>query len=86
MMKLLFGKKYFIDNADDAKEIGFDIYAGDLTVHDGRTWHRVKQSPLIGEASRRRVMYVPIITGKYKPKSENSKTPLYHRLAAKVPK
>ncbi|MBA4197636.1 MAG: phytanoyl-CoA dioxygenase [Chitinophaga sp.] len=86
MIKLLFGKKYFIDNSDDDKEVGFDIYSGDLTVHDGRTWHRVKQSPLIGEASRRRVMYVPIITGKYKPKSENSKTPFYHRLATKVPR
>lgn len=84
MIKLLFGKKYFIDNSDDAKEVGFDIQAGDLTVHDGRTWHRVKQSPLVGEASRRRVMYIPIITGKYKPKSEKSKTPFYHKFTSKV--
>jgi len=86
MLKLLFGKKYFIDNSDDDREVGFDIYSGDLSVHDGRLWHRVKQSPLYGEASRRRVMYVPIITGKYKPKSETSKTPFYHRLASKVPR
>lgn len=86
ILKLLFGKKYFIDNTDDPREVGFDIYSGDLTVHDGRTWHRVKQSPLLGEASRRRVMYIPIVTGKYKPKSANSKTPLYQRLASKVPK
>ncbi len=84
MVKLLFGKKYFIDNNDDSKEIGFDINAGDLTVHDGRTWHRVKQSPLMGEASRRRVMYIPIITGKFKPKNENSKTPFYHKFGKKV--
>jgi len=84
VVKLLFGKKYFIDNSDDDKEVGFDINAGDLTVHDGRTWHRVKQSPLIGEASRRRVMYIPIITGKYKPKHEGSKTPFYHRFTRKV--
>ena len=86
VLKLLFGKKYFIDNSDDKREVGFDIHAGDLTVHDGRTWHRVKQSPLMGEASRRRVMYVPIITGKYKPKNEDSKTPFYHKLAKQVPK
>jgi ectoine hydroxylase-related dioxygenase (phytanoyl-CoA dioxygenase family) len=86
LLKLLFGKKYFIDNSDDEKEVGFDIQSGDLTVHDGRTWHRVKQSPLVGEASRRRVMYVPIITGKYMPKDANSKTPFYHKLAKKVPK
>jgi len=84
MLQLLFAKKYFVDNNDDPKEVGFDIYAGDLTVHDGRTWHRVKQSPLFGEASRRRVMYVPIITGKYKPKHEKSKTPFYHRFTSVV--
>ena len=84
MFKLLFGKKYFVDNSDDKKEIGFDIYSGDLTVHDGRTWHRVKQSSLTGEASRRRVMYIPIITGKYKPKHEKSKTPFYHKFTGKV--
>ena len=84
IMKLLFGKKYFIDNTDDSREVGFDINAGDLTVHDGRTWHRVKQSPLVGEASRRRVMYIPIITGKYKPKNEKSRTPFYHKFTSKV--
>jgi phytanoyl-CoA hydroxylase len=84
MLRLLFGKKYFIDNNPDAREIGFDIEAGDLTVHDGRIWHRAQQSPHLGEASRRRVMYVPIITGKYMPKDANSKTPFYHRLASKV--
>ncbi len=83
-IKLLFGKKYFIDNSSDPKEVGFDINAGDLSVHDGRLWHRVKQSPKFGEESRRRVMYIPIITGKHKPKDEMSKTPLYHRLAKVV--
>jgi phytanoyl-CoA dioxygenase PhyH len=84
MMKLLFGKKYFIDNNPDRREIGFDLNAGDLTVHDGRLWHRAQQSPYYGEKSRRRVMYVPIITGKYMPKHEKSKTPFYHRFASKV--
>ena len=84
VLKLLFGKKYFIDNSDDNREVGFDLNAGDLSVHDGRLWHRVKQSPKFGEESRRRVMYVPIVTGKYKPKDENSKTPFYHRFTSKV--
>ena len=35
--------------------------AGDLTVHDGRLWHRVALSPYVGEKSRRRVMYVPVV-------------------------
>lgn len=84
VIKLLFGKKYFIDNNDDSREVGFDMHAGDLSVHDGRLWHRVKQSPKFGEESRRRVMYVPIVTGKYKPKDETSKTPFYHRFTSKV--
>jgi phytanoyl-CoA hydroxylase len=53
-------------------------------VHDGRIWHRAALSPLYGDASRRRVMYVPVVTGKYMPKDANSKTPFYHRLASKV--
>jgi Phytanoyl-CoA dioxygenase (PhyH) len=81
LLKLLFRKKYFIDNNPDEKEVGFEIEAGDLTVHDGRLWHRVQQSPYTGEKSRRRVMYIPIITGVYQPKTASSPTPFYHKLA-----
>ncbi|MDQ1089975.1 MULTISPECIES: phytanoyl-CoA dioxygenase family protein [unclassified Siphonobacter] len=85
--KLLFRKKYFIDNNPDPKETGFEIEAGDLTIHDGRLWHRVQQSPFIGEKSRRRVMYIPIITGEYSPKHAESPTPFYHKLGSiKLPK
>ncbi len=84
VLKLLFAKKYFVDNNSDKREAGFDMFAGDLSVHDGRLWHRVQQSPNYGEKSRRRVMYIPIITGKYKPKTEDSKTPFYHKFASKV--
>ncbi|ANH80616.1 phytanoyl-CoA dioxygenase [Niabella ginsenosidivorans] len=81
LLTLFFKKKYFIDHKPDEKEIGFDIEAGDLTVHDGRLWHRVQQSPHIGESSRRRVMYIPVVTGAYAPKHADSKTPIYHQLA-----
>lgn len=84
MIRLLFGKKYFIDHRPDPREVGLDIEAGDLTVHDGRLWHRVQQSPYYGEKSRRRVMYIPVVTGKYMPKDKNSKTPFYHRFAQSV--
>jgi len=57
MLKLLFKKKYFVDHKPDPKEVGLDISAGDLTVHDGRIWHRVQQSPFYGEKSRRRVIF-----------------------------
>ena len=81
-LKLLFKKKYFVDHKPDPKEVGLNTAAGDLTVHDGRIWHRVQQSPFYGEKSRRRVMYVPVVTGNYMPKCNKSKTPFYHRFAS----
>ena len=84
IIKLLFQKKYFVDHNPDPKEVGFDINSGDLTVHDGRLWHRVQKSPFYGEKSRRRVMYVPVVTGKYIKKHSGSKTPFYHRFASTV--
>lgn len=77
---MLFRKRYFVDNTPDPKEVGFAINAGDLTIHDGRIWHRVERSHLVGEASRRRVMYVPIICGKFQPRTGSERTPIYHRL------
>ena len=77
---LLFKKIYFISHKPDKAELGLNVEAGDLTVHDGRLWHRVAQSPFVGEKSRRRVMYVPIICGKFIPKSDKSKPMLYQRL------
>ena len=77
---MLFKKAYFISHKPDKKEIGLNVEAGDLTVHDGRLWHRVARSPFTGEKIRRRVMYVPIITGKFNPRNENSKPLLYQRL------
>jgi hypothetical protein len=53
---------------------------GDLTVHDGRLWHRVARSAKTGSASIRRSMYVPYLTGPYEPKGKRSKVPLYHHL------
>ena len=76
---LFFRKKYFVDNDPDPEELAIVTQAGDLTIHDGRLWHRVAKSPLTGEKSRRRVMYIPIICGDYQPKNEHSKTPLYQR-------
>ena len=77
---MLFKKIYFISHKPDKKELGLNVEAGDLTVHDGRLWHRVARSPFTGEKSRRRVMYVPIVTGKFAPRDENSKPLLYQRL------
>lgn len=80
----LFRKRYFLDHDNDPEEIALAPAAGDLTVHDGRLWHRVAQSSISGEASRRRVMYIPVIAGRYQPKNQHSPTPLYQRFAGWV--
>jgi phytanoyl-CoA hydroxylase len=84
LYQMLFRKKYFLDNNADANEMAITPVAGDLTIHDGRLWHRVAQSSVIGEESRRRVIYIPIIAGKYEPKNENSPTAFYQRFAGLV--
>jgi phytanoyl-CoA hydroxylase len=81
LYQVLFRKKYFLDHDADENEVVIAPVAGDLTIHDGRLWHRVAQSSVVGEESRRRVIYIPILAGKYKPKNEDSPTALYQRLA-----
>ena len=84
LYSMLFRKRYFLDNKADKNEIAIVPEAGDLTIHDGRLWHRVAQSSAIGEESRRRVIYIPIIAGKYEPKHEDSPTAFYQRFASLV--
>jgi len=84
VFNMLFRKRYFLDNNHDPEEIAVIPKAGDLTIHDGRLWHRVAKSSVAGEASRRRVIYIPIITGKFEPKNENSPTLFYQRFAGLV--
>jgi ectoine hydroxylase-related dioxygenase (phytanoyl-CoA dioxygenase family) len=81
LYQMLFRKRYFLDHNFDANELAIAPKAGDLTIHDGRLWHRVAQSSVIGEESRRRVIYIPIIAGKYEPKHVDSPTALYQRFA-----
>ena len=79
LFKTIFRKKYFLDTRPDKDEFAIVPEAGDLTVHDGRLWHRVAKSNVIGEESRRRVIYVPIVTGKVEEKDEQSPTLFYQR-------
>lgn len=78
---MLFGKLHFFDHRDDPREIILEADAGDLTFHDGRTWHRVGKAQTTGLASLRRTMYLPFLTGPFEPKSEASRMPLYHRFS-----
>jgi hypothetical protein len=79
---MCFRKLYFVSHAPDPDEICVETKPGDLTVHDGRLWHRVARSTREGPASLRRSMYVPYLTGPYEPKREDSPTPAYHRVGA----
>ncbi len=76
----VFRKAYFISHAADPNEVCVEAERGDLTIHDGRLWHRVARAEVTGEASRRRVAYLPFIDGPRQPKTEDSPTPLYHYL------
>lgn len=78
--KMLLRKWYFIDHKPDPNEVCVTAKCGDLTIHDGRLWHRVARATVEGEASRRRVIYLPFVDGPRHPKDENSPTPLYHYL------
>ncbi len=77
---MCFRKPYFVSHAPDPQEFAIETRPGDLTVHDGRMWHRVARSQRMGAASLRHSVYVPYITGPYQPKHEGSRTPAYHHL------
>jgi phytanoyl-CoA hydroxylase len=80
LLSMAFRKLYFLDHREDPEEVMLEARAGDLTVHDGRLWHRVARAAVAGDASQRRTLYVPYLTGPYEPKHEHSPTPFYHRL------
>ena len=77
----VFRKAHFVSHNVDPNEIAVLTKPGDLTIHDGRLWHRVQKSNRTGAESLRRVMYVPYLTDEYQPKNDNSPTPLYHYLS-----
>ncbi|MCB9506360.1 MAG: phytanoyl-CoA dioxygenase family protein [Myxococcales bacterium] len=81
---MFLGKAHFMAHDDDPREYLVEADAGDLTLHDGRLWHRVGSPQLSGPASRRRTMYVPFLNGERQAKDESSKTPFYHRFSKYV--
>lgn len=82
----LFHKVHFVTNDDDPREVMVETWPGDLTVHDGRMWHRVKASPFTGPRSLRRSMYVPYVVDAYQPKGEDAKTNAYMRVFNRIMK
>lgn len=77
---MAFRKPYFVAHKPDRNEVAVETWPGDLTVHDGRAWHRVQQSPKTGWESLRTSLYIPYVRDAYQPKDENSKPMWYLRL------
>ena len=82
--QMLTGKLHFLDNRPDPREIALTARKGDLTIHDGRLWHRTAQATVEGEASRRRNLYMAWVKGPRKPRDPNGAAPLYHHLQGLV--
>ncbi len=80
----LFRKVHFVTDDDDPQELAVETWPGDLTVHDGRMWHRVKASPHTGRRSIRRSMYVPYVVDTYQPKDDSTPTNTYMRVFDRV--
>ncbi|MGC6509578.1 MAG: phytanoyl-CoA dioxygenase family protein [Myxococcota bacterium] len=81
VFKMLFRKfPMFFNHKPDAREVPLVVNRGDLTIHDGRAWHRTERAQLTGKASQRRTMYMAYIDEPYQPRSENSPVPLFKRL------
>ena len=59
----LFTKKlYYLNNSDDKDEVEIITAKGDLTIHHGHIWHRVKPPVVSNDnLSMRKVMYIPVI-------------------------
>src|SRR5262249_38560603 len=77
---MCFRKPYFVWHRDDPAEIAVETEPGDLTVHDGRLWHRVARSRYTGAASLRRSLDLPYPPRPYAPDSRANPTPACHRV------
>jgi len=84
LSSMLLHKIHFVDDQPDPNELAIVAEAGDLTIHDGRMWHRTALATLQGDASERCVSYLPLMDGPRKAKHEGSATPFYFHLKSLV--
>lgn len=73
---MLYTKKAaFLDNRKDPHESSIETEPGDLTIHDGRLWHRV--SPV---TKQRRVLYFNLLKGKKLEAKTADSSPTYMKI------
>jgi ectoine hydroxylase-related dioxygenase (phytanoyl-CoA dioxygenase family) len=70
---LLTHKAHFVDDEPDENELAITAEAGDLTIHDGRIWHRTALATSTGDASERCVSYLPLMNGPLKRKQRGQR-------------
>jgi ectoine hydroxylase-related dioxygenase (phytanoyl-CoA dioxygenase family) len=68
-------KAAFLDHRKDPSEISIETEPGDLTVHDGRLWHRVSDV-----SKQRRVLYFNLLKGKKASSKATYETPTYMKI------
>jgi Phytanoyl-CoA dioxygenase (PhyH) len=81
---MMLRKIHFVDDQPDPHELAITGEAGDLTIHDGRMWHRTALATVQGDASERCVSYLPLMDGPIKKKHAGSATPFYFHLKSLV--
>jgi len=82
----MFKHGYYFDNSEDKNEIAIETEPGDLTIHNGRIWHRVASIENNQADNERRVIYMNLISGKINERNDDSPPPLYMALLPKLTK
>ncbi|MBL7715737.1 MAG: phytanoyl-CoA dioxygenase family protein [Bdellovibrionales bacterium] len=78
LLSLFFRRGYIFDNAPDPQELIVSVEPGDVTIHDGRMWHRAA-GPTVAVKGERKSLYFPILCGPVRKKSSESSVPFYLR-------
>ncbi len=72
---LLFGKLLFVDKRPDRREVALEAGAGDVTIYDGRLWHRTDPGSVTG--SRRRQLWLKYLAAPEPDRTEQSPASLF---------
>ncbi len=72
---MCFRKPYFVSHGEDPAEVSVETEPGDLTVHDGRLWHRVARSQHTGRRACGARCTCPISPARTSPRATTARRP-----------